>query len=58
MDSEYIQLLRKSLEDMYLLKYTALMNAKDLGEFREIQGYIKAIKAFGEAIEDNREKMK
>lgn len=58
MDYEYIARLKKNLDDLYVTKHSQLINAKDFGEIREAQGYIKAIKKFGEMIEENMEKMK
>jgi len=58
MDYEYLSRLRKSLEDLYETKYSMFLNAKEFGEIREHQGYIKAIKKFGELIEENIERNK
>ncbi len=53
MDYEYVNRLRKKIEDLYKLKYTALINAKEYGEMREHQGFIKAIAKIGELIDSN-----
>lgn len=50
MDYEYLNRLEKSLEDLYQLKYNALLMAKEYGDLRENQTWIKAIRTFGDLI--------
>ena len=54
MDYEYIGRLKTNLENFYQLKFNTLLNSKDFGEIRELMGFIKAIKIFGDLIEDSK----
>lgn len=56
MDTEFIVRLKKSLDDIYLVKLSQLLNTKEDSESSEAKGFIKAIKRFGELIEENIEK--
>lgn len=53
MDYEFIARLNKSLGEYYQYKISILINAKDLGDFREIQGAIKAIEHFKQLVSDS-----
>lgn len=57
MDTEFIVRLKKALDDVYLMKLQQLLNTKEESESSEAKGYIKAIKRFGELIEENVERM-
>jgi hypothetical protein len=52
MDYEYLDRLKKSLEELFDAKSTAWFNTKDYGDIRELQGYMKAIKKFGDLISE------
>ncbi len=56
MDRDFINRLKKKIDDLYLMKYQHFLNAKDFGDLREHQGFIKAIKLIGELIDNNEEK--
>lgn len=49
---DFINRLQKSLDDFYLMKSMALINTKEFGDIRELQGFIKAIKIFGDLISE------
>lgn len=53
MDHDYINRLQKNLDDLFLSKSQELVQNSDFGKIRELQGYIKAISAFGRLIVDN-----
>lgn len=55
MDVEFVVRLKKSLEELYLEKLQVLLYAED-GMSKEARGFIKAIKRFGEMIEENIER--
>lgn len=50
MDYDFIPRLQKSLDDLYQVKFNALFNTKDPYDMRELVGFIKAIKVFGDLI--------
>lgn len=50
MDYDYLPRLQKALDDVYQVKFNALFNTKDYGDLRELQGFVKAIKVFGDLI--------
>lgn len=53
MDFEFLERLHKRLKEKQLLKYRSLLNSKDSGDIREIQGFLKAIEYFGELLNNN-----
>lgn len=53
MDREFVDRLKKKIDDFYLMKYQHFLNAKEYGDLRENQGFIKAIKIIGEFIDKN-----
>ncbi len=57
MDAEFISRLKKSLDDLYVTKLQILLYGPD-GDSKEARGFIKAIKAFGDMIEENIERPK